>query len=303
MWHLGRLVGFGGLLAALAIFGSTDALAQKKKDKNKDTTDYPAAQDADYKAIQKQKELSGKLVAINTGTVSIRVDYPHQEPNPKYKPPKVTNAKSPAGQLNQIWNTYNDLQIQYQKASVGNPKQVAQAQQRIANDMVKLQNQYMQLYAQLAKAGALPANTDPNNQPFITITNTKDFDLEIQENCVFRRLELPFEYDDTGNVKTYTKEEKEALKGDDKKKPGYTAKFDDLTVGQQVKLYLTPPKKKEKDKDAEAEKAKDKDKDKDAAKEPEEVLRPTVNMILITKEAPMTSSAADDKGKKKKKDN
>ncbi len=91
MWHISRVVGFGGLLAALAIFGSTDALAQKKKDKNKDTTDYPAATDADYKSIQKTKELVGKLVAVNTGTVTLRVDYPHQEPNPKYKPPKNAN--------------------------------------------------------------------------------------------------------------------------------------------------------------------------------------------------------------------
>lgn len=296
MWHLSRLVGFTGLLLALAVFSSTDAWAQKKKNKDKDTTDYPAATDDDYKSIQKQKELPGKLVAANTGTITIRVEYPHYEPNPKYKPPKNAGANSPANQMNKIMQTYTDLQNQYNRAaSATNPKQAAQAQQRIASDMAKLQTQYNQLAAQLAKT-----NTDPNNQPFIVVTNTKDFDLEIQDNCVYRRLNLPFEYDDTGNVKTYTKEEKDALRGDDKTKPGYTAKAEDLSAGQEIKLYLTPPKKKDKDKDAD----KDKEKDKDAAKEPEEVPRPTINMIVITKDAPMTTIQGDDgKGKKKKNNN
>jgi hypothetical protein len=287
MWHISRALGFGALLAGLALLGSVDALAQKKKNKDKDAKDYPAATDADYKSIQKQKELPGKLVAINTGTVTIRVDYSHQEPNPKYKPPKDNN------QINQILKTYADLQMQYQKAAYGNPKQVMQAQQRIANDMAKLQTQYSHLVGQVAKT-----SNDPNNQPFITITNTKDFDLEIMENCVYRKLNLAFEYDDTGNVKTYTKEEKDALRGDDKTKPGYAAKSDELAAGQEIKLYLTPPKKKEKDKDA------DKEKDKDAAKEPEEVQRPTVNMIVITKDNPTANITGDDgKAKKKKKDN
>ncbi len=215
--------------------------------------------------------------------MTIRVDYSHQEPNPKYKPPKDNN------QINQIMKTYNDLQVQYQKAAFGNAKQVAQAQQRIASDMAKLQTQYAQLTAQLAKS-----NTDPKNQPFITITNTKDFDLEITENCIYRKLNLPFEFDDTGKVKTYTKEEKDALRGDDKTKPGYTAKADELAPGQEIKLYLTPPKKKEQDKDA----------DKDAPKEPEEVQRPTVNMIVITKDNSTSTIQGDDgKAKKKKKDN
>jgi hypothetical protein len=279
MWHFSRVLGFSALLAALSLLGSVEALAQKKKDK--DAKDYPAATDADYKSIQKQKELPGKLVAINTGTVTIRVDYPHQEPNPKYKPPKDNN------QINQILKTYSDLQVQYQKAAYGSPKQVAQAQQRIANDMAKLQTQYTQLVAQVAKT-----SNDPNNQPFITITNTKDFDLEIMENCVYRKLNLPFEYDDTGNIKTYTKEEKDALRGDDKTKPGYSAKAEELAPGQDIKLYLTPPKKKEKDKD------------KDAPKEPEEVQRPTVNMIVVTRDNATANITGDDgKAKKKKKDN
>ena len=56
---------------------------------------------------------------------------------------------------------------------------------------------------------------------------------------------------------------------------------------QEIKIYLTPPKKKpvEKDADKDAGKDKDKDADKDKDKDPKaapEVLRPTVNMVVMT---------------------
>jgi hypothetical protein len=285
MWHVGRVLGFAGLLAAFALCQS-DVLAQKKK--NKDNKDYPAATDADYKSIQKQKELVGTLVGIDTANVTIRVEYSHQEPNPKYKPPKGTNLQN---QQNQLMKTYNDLQNQMQKAMYGNPKQQAQAMQRINQDMVKWQQQYANFLAQAAKASA---NTDPNNQPFITVKNTKDFDLEIMEKVVYRRMVLPFEYDDMGNVKTYTKEEKDELRGDDKSKPGYKAKAEDFRAGQEIKLHLTPPPPKKKDPDA------DKEKDKDAPPEP--VARPTINMVVMTKDNTDAGIQGDDgKGQKKKK--
>jgi hypothetical protein len=82
------------------------------------------------------------------------------------------------------------------------------------------------------------------------------------------------------------------LRGDDKTKPGYTAKLEEFKAGQEVKPYLTPPKKKEKHKDA------DKEKDKDA-KVVEEVLRPTVNMVVMTKDTPNTTSPGADEKKKR----
>ena len=151
--------------------------------------------------------------------------------------------------------------------------------------MAKLQQQYAKLNAAGAKN---PAGTDPNNSPFISVTNTKDYDLEVQEKVVYRKLVLPFEYDDLGKAKTYTEKEKAELRGDDKTKPGYIAKADDIGPGAEVKLSLTAPKK--------VEKAKDADKDEKA---PEEVARPTVNMIVMTKEAPPSSSTPKKEKKKK----
>jgi hypothetical protein len=281
MRHLGRVLAFGGLLAFLLAFAASEAGAQKKKDAK--TKDYPVATDDDYKSIQKQKELKGTIVSLSETAVTLRVDYPHMEANPKYKPPK-NDKNNPAYQM---WKSYNDLQAQMQKAALAKtPREAAQIQQRIAQDMARLQQQYAQYTAKAAKL-------DPNNMPFITIVNTKDFDLEVQDKVVYRKMILPLEYDDTGNIKTYSDKEKADLRGDDKTKPGYIAKLDEILPGAEVKLSLTPPKKKAKDKDAEND-----DKEKD--KMPEEVQRPTVNMIVMTKEAPATTSSSDGDKKKKK---
>ena len=299
MRQMGRVLGFGGLLAILVALAPADGVAQKKKD-GKDKDKYPAATDADYKAIQKQKTLAGKLVSIDNINVTLRVEYPHYEANPKYKPPRVTNPKAAnynaaANQQYQMWKTYNDITRQQQQAAVAKTaKDYQRAMQRLSQDMARLQQQVMQ---QMYQAGANPPTFDPNNPPFIVVTNTKDFDLEVQDNVVYRKLFLPVEYDDTGNIKKYTEKEKTELRGDDKTKPGYTAKLDEFQAGQEVKLYLTPPKKKEKDKDADKDVEKEKDKD---AKAVEEVLRPTVNMVVMTKDTPNTTSpGADDKKKKK----
>jgi hypothetical protein len=294
MRHFGRVLGFGVALALLlSAINPSDVSAQKKKDKGKEKS-YPSATDADYKSIQKQKEIYGTLVSLDTGALTLRVEYSHFEANPKYRPPNPKTATAAAKQQYQMWKTYNDLQVQMTKAATAKtPQQAVQIQNRINQDMLKLQQQYVQMYVQASN----PPPVDPNNMPFITVTNTKDFDLELEEKVTYRRLVLPLEYDDTGNIKTYTKEEKAEMRGDDKNKPGYTAKYEDFAPGQEVKLSLVPPKKMEKDKDA------DKDKDKDD-KTPEEVLRPTVKMVVMTKDNPnSTVSPGDDSKKKKKKDN
>jgi hypothetical protein len=296
MRQIGWLLGFGGLLALLVALATPEVSAQKKKDaKSNERDKYPAATDVDYKAIQKQKNLIGKLVSLDSNNVTLRVEYPHYEANPKYKPPKVTNPKAAnynaaANQQYQMWKTYNDLTRQQAKAAQAkNSKEYQRAMQRISQDMARLQQQITQLMFQ----GAAPF--DPNNPPFIVVTNTKDFDLEVEEKVVCRRLFLPVEYDDTGNIKKFTDKEKAELRGDDKTKPGYAAKLEDFQAGQELKIYLTAPKKVEKDKDAD----KDKETDKDA-KVPEEVLRPTANMVVMTKDAPSTTSPGDDNKKKKK---
>ncbi|MBI3822676.1 MAG: hypothetical protein HY289_08350 [Planctomycetes bacterium] len=296
MRFIGQILGFAGLLALVVLSAPGDAFAEKKKKKEaKAKETAPAATDADYKGIQKQKELTGKLVSVDAKIVTLRAEYSHYEANPKYKPPTAKPGQpgynQTANQQGQMWRTYNDIMKQQQKLALAkNPREYQQAMMRLQQDMMRLQQEIVRMQQTMAKGTAAGQKVDPNNQPFITVTNTKDFDLEVEEKVVLRKLFLPFEYDDTGKVKTYTDKEKAELRGDDKTKPGYKAKFEDFAPGQDVKLYLTPPKKMEKPKDT----------DKDD-KAPEEVLRPTVNMIVMTKENMSASSiqgAPEKKGKK-----
>jgi hypothetical protein len=72
---------------------------------------------------------------------------------------------------------------------------------------------------------------------------TKDIDLQADENLIVRVTNPPTEYDDKGNPKKHTKKELEALKGPDKRLPGYTAEREQLRKGQVVKVY--PAKQKQ----------------------------------------------------------
>ena len=277
MRYLGRVLAFGALAAALALGGTTEVLAQKKKvntNSNSNTkTTYPLATDADYAAIQKQKELFGKLVTVDTGALTLRVSYQQYASNPKYKAPKNSNSAM-TNQQNQLMRTYNNLMQEMQRAATSRtPQQAMQHQQRMQQDMIRWQQQYQQFVTKYYQT-LMKMYSNPNNMPFVVVTNTKDFDLAIEDKAVYRKLNLPFEYDDTGNVKTYTDKEKADLRGSDKSKPGYTAKYEDLQAGQDVELFLTapPPAKKSAD----------------AVDMPP--AHPTVHMIVITKDNGTTSS-------------
>lgn len=275
MWKVGRVVGFTGVIAAMLAMVPADVLAQKKKKKD-DTPQYPAATEADYAALPAVK--SGKIVTFDAGkSVTFRIETSHQEPNPNYKPPS-TNPKSPnynaqAAQQANLYKQYLNLQTQMQKAATAkSPTQAAQAQARIQVDMVNIQIQVNRLAA---------ANSDPNNQPFKTVTTTKDYDFDLEEKVAYRKTYLPTVYDDEGNIKKYTADEKLELKTDDNKR--YKATADEVQPSQEATLYLTLPKKKSKSDD-------------DAT--PAE--HPTVNKVILTKEAPENSSTATPAPKKKK---
>jgi hypothetical protein len=265
-------LGFGAFAAILAFSGASEALAQKKKS----NTTSQLATDADYKAIQKQKELFGKLVVAETGTLTVRVSYQQYASNPKYKAPKNTNNNAMINQQNQLMRTYNNLMLEMQRAATSRtPQQAMQHRRRIQQDMARWQQQYRQFMTRYYQAMA-KSKTNPNNMPFIIVTNTKDFDLPIEDNAVYRKLNLPFEYDDTGNVKKYTDKEKADLRGSDKSKPGYTAKFEELQAGQDLELFLTPPVKND-------------------AAAVDMAARPTIHMIVITKDNGTSSSIAPPK--------
>jgi hypothetical protein len=274
MWKVGRLVGFTFVVTVMLAMVPADVLAQKKKKKD-DTPQYPPAAEADYAALK--SSVSGKIVTFEPGkTATFRVETSHQEPNPNYKPPS-TNPKSPnynaqaATQAN-LYKQYLKLTTQLQSAATAKtPAQAARAQANIQIELINIQGQLLKLAA---------TNNDPNNQPFKTVTTTKDYDLDLEDKVVYRKTFLPAEYDDEGNIKKYTAEEKLALKTDDKR---YKATADEVQSNQEATLFLTIPKKKSKS-------------DEDST--PPE--HPTVNKIVLTKEAPTVSTSPGDAPKKKK---
>lgn len=69
-----------------------------------------------------------------------------------------------------------------------------------------------------------------------------DFNLPITSNATFRKMTLPVEYDDRGELKKYTSAEKAELKGKSNL-PGYTATLQELVNGTPVKVKLLAPKK------------------------------------------------------------
>jgi hypothetical protein len=294
---MARTLGLASLTAGFLVFLPSDVHAQKK---NQEVADV--ATDQDYKLLQSIKDMTGKLASINTMSVTFRLDIPHLEPNPKYRPPKGNNR-----QYQQLQNIYR------QQAKIMATRNPFQRQLRMQELMATIQRDQFQ---QMMQAAA--ASNNPNNQPFVLAHQYKDFELELAEKVALRKMFLENEYDDKGNLKTYTKEEKAELRGKDTTKPGYQAKIEDLQSGLQVKIYLKMPKKtkpapdsdKTEDKADDKEKAADKDKaaddkadkadDKSAAKT--EVVKPLITMIVILQplDAPIVTDVIP---AKKKKDN
>jgi hypothetical protein len=100
---------------------------------------------------------------------------------------------------------------------------------------------------------------NPNNNLHLNpVIHPKDFDLELQEKVVYRKMNL------TDDDKTVSTEEIAKLKGTDSKKPGYKATASEFHAGQIVFVYLSAAKKKTKADDT--------------------VTKPTVRMLIIYKD-------------------
>src|SRR5438046_477304 len=89
MWRKSCFLGFCCILTALLVYAPNDVLGQKKDKKAapKDV-DY-AATAQDYAKLRNVKELAGSLVTIDGAgkMLTLRIEIPHYEPNPNYKPP------------------------------------------------------------------------------------------------------------------------------------------------------------------------------------------------------------------------
>jgi hypothetical protein len=214
----------------------------------------------DYSQLATLTEITGKLTSFDSTakTVTIEVDYQVLEPNPK-----ANNAAS----NNHLAHL---LHRQQEIMHTRNPIQRAMQMQRLMQDVAATQ-------------ARMEANA------FKVITERKEFDIQGGDNAKVRLQDLSARFDEKGNPKPYTADEKKDLKGTDSKMPGYNADWTDLKAGQIVKLTLSKHHDDPKDKDAKDNNDnKDKGKTKDAPK-------PEASVILIVKDVADTTGGG--KGK------
>jgi hypothetical protein len=264
-----------GCFALLLTFGLPAALpGQDKADKAKDKVTKEDATLEDYQSLAKLKDVVGKIAAIDmtAGTMTLTVDWSHVEPN---KNANVTAATQKAAQQQQ------QMQRDYtQSMQAKNPVQRQQALARL------------QMHMQ--QSGANLQNL------FHVVKASKDFDLLVQDTLKVARSSPEQKYDDQGELVKYTESQLKKMKSADIT-GAYTAKAEDLKVGQGVKLYLDPPKDdKKKSDDKKTDTAANDTKDA-KAKSTQQMPLSQVRMVLITDESSVTD--ADAAKKKQKKDN
>jgi hypothetical protein len=269
----------------------------------------------EYTQLKSQGEVVGTLANLDTAgssNKSFALDLPYLYAVAKntpggFAPGAGTRSARPTNYQSQLAT----LQRQYQQAM--NVKNPVQREQKLAQIMARMQQVQAQMVVQqarleqqmLAQAARIFGNA-ARNAPQVAV-GYKEFDMEAIEKIVVRRSNPPFEYDNKGNIKTWTKEELDRLRGKDKTLPGYEASFLDLQAGQTIKVYLVknPAKKVKKEDNADdpdkKPAAKDDRDDKDK-KDPNGVLSrdlPQVRMILILAEAPDADSGQDQTKKKR----
>jgi hypothetical protein len=260
------------LLGALAVLPS-HVVGQQKKNTNQPM----AATDQDYVFLEQAKQVTGQILSFDDSakTVSVRVDGAEWVPNPKYKPMGNQYAQLSQHQTHLAQETQRLAAAKTRAQAQTHMRQIAHLQGQIGQEMGKL------------------SNVNPNNLPFTSIKHTRDFDLTLQDNIVYRKMNLTLEYDDTGNAKTLTKEEIAKLKGTDSSKPGYKATASEFHANQVVFIYVSPAKKSTSSSSTSSKE------DKDGKEKTDTVAldRPTVRMLIIDKDgaAPATITPAPKK--------
>jgi hypothetical protein len=205
------------LLVAFVLLAPALA-ADDKKPAGKDDKTKPL--DADTLPIG---AYTGKMLDVvdQDGNFTAQVDITHYEP----KDPKHPDAYAKAMQL--------VTREQERIARLEHDVATAKKPQEQANKLKQLEN----------AMGLLEKHMEKAAQDIKTVTEHKTVDFQIARDAKLRIMVLPARFDDEGKIKTYTDEEKKALKGDNPSLPGYEAKLSDLKANDVVRIRLWRPLK------------------------------------------------------------
>jgi len=313
-----RIVGMGLLLAAFVLMSSFEGFAQdpKKDKKNTMPVDSAKLDSGEFVGVLKTVPGSDRLFTMEVQTVKY-VTVPGRKLPRSFSPRLLRGTGNTARSYNNAVNNLvklnqNIATAQAQMASARNPGQRASAQRKLASLNGQVNRAVMQLQraavaaeAQLLREGIRMAAALPTLR---AVPTKQRVEFQATELVKVRTMLLPEQFDDKGNPKKYTKEEKEALKGKDKKLPGYEASLEKLEAGQKLRVVLVSVKKpndktkdpgnnKDKAKDPDKDIDKDIDKDKNKNKDDEDDdKKKQVKTIIILEEAPANTP----KGKRNK---
>jgi hypothetical protein len=278
-----KLVGCAAVCMSLTVLGLGAVAGQDKGDTKSKDKDKVAKQETtadDYQNLATLKDVTGKIASVDVtaGTMTLTIEWSYMEPNKNFNAAGANQKLTQ--QQQQVQNDYDQIM------RAKNPVQRQQAMSRLQTHLQQLQNSAANM-----------------QNMFKVAKSSKDFDLEVMDPVKVARAKLPVQYDSEGEVVKYTDEQLKKMKSADISS-AYTAAPEDLKVGQQVKLYLNPPKEDKKKSDPAGDKKTDAggdaqdSKDKTAPATPPAALT-RVRMVLILEEA--SPPDPDDSAKKKKK--
>jgi len=281
------------LLAALAVLPAAPAFGQKKdkaNDTNVPSVDADTLTPGDY---------TGKLQGLpdTDGNFVVRIDFQRLQLDQKALDKALKAGGKENKQLNKLAAENQHIaQLQLEVLNARTAKDLAHKQQQLNQAVMKFEQTLVQL-----QNTALSPQNNPNL--YKTVTDTKDVTFHSTPDLKVRTANLPEVFDEKGNVKKYTKEELDALKGKDKNLPGYESSADKLQVGQTARATLITNKPPRKDDKKAADKKDDADKpadggDKKNDPKPPDPPKTVVSVLLIVADAPSTDNK--DRPKKNK---
>ena len=208
-----------GLLLGLVLLVPAFAADDKKPTSGKDKEEKTPHIDSDKLPAG---PYTGKLqnVPDKDGTFTLQVDTTRLEAKNPNQPNRDNNQAVQA-------ITRDEAHIAQLEAdlAVRNLRDYAHKSQQLDTALAKLQKQIQQSQVKLAK-------------DFKTVVDHKLVDFKLADEVKVRILELPTQFDDEGKVKTYSEDERKALKGKDSNLPGFEAKLSDLKADSILRVSL-----------------------------------------------------------------
>lgn len=181
---------------------------------------------------------TGTLLSAPTpgGTFTLRIETPKVQA-PRQGGQTAANVRNLVSQQQQMARVqYQMARLQQQMARARTPQERARIMQQVQRQM---QQQRVRMVQQQIRNTQQAVRTAKSSTGKVAMTNT-DVDFQASAAVVVRSLQLPVAFDEKGNLKEYTTEEKLKLKGSNPRLPGYESKPEDLHAGQIVQVTLLP---------------------------------------------------------------